>query len=103
MIDAVDQAIEVLNRINETDPSVLPRLISHRVSCNLDLAKDKTVQVGKVTGQILTYYEVGLLGIINGLFGIQEDGFGYITCNLDDYGTIINFTRHEVNNGNPDS
>jgi hypothetical protein len=94
MPDHIDEAIAVLNRIHKSDPSVLPALIFHRVPCNQTLADDPTVQVGK-TGQEDVEWEVGLLGIINGLFGIQEDGFGYIAANFDK-GMILNFTRHEV-------
>jgi hypothetical protein len=36
--------------------------------------------------------EVGLLGIINGLFGIDEGGRGYISANYDK-GALVNFQR----------
>jgi len=69
-----------LNQINELDPTVLPLLIGHRVPCNQALADHPTVQVGK-NGK---GYEVGLLGILNGFFGIKEDGYGYIAARYSD-------------------
>lgn len=89
--DAVDQAIEVLNRIHAADPTVLPALIEHRVTCNEAVADDPTVQVGlRPDGTA----EVGLLGIINGLFGANERGWGYIGAVWShDGGTLRGFER----------
>lgn len=70
----VEQAIGRLNEINEMDPTVLPALINFRVPCNQALADHPTVQVGH--GQ--DGYEVGLLGILNGIFGADERGWGHI-------------------------
>ena len=72
------EAIDVLNRIHAADPTVLPALIDHRVECNRALADDPTVQVGVIPGmETMTTpgfdrYNVGLLGIINGIFGIRS-------------------------------
>ena len=89
-----DEAIDVLNRIHEADPSVLPALIGYRVPCNQELAKDPTVQVGAPPGSPGGPYEVGLLGIINGLFGVDEQSWGFIAmvCAKDD-GRLIRFER----------
>ena len=84
----VDQAIEVLNRIHEKDPRVMLTLISARVICNQELADDETVQV-KSTSE---HYLVGLLGILNGIFGIREDGKGYIVANFEE-GRLLSFSR----------
>jgi hypothetical protein len=73
------EAVTVLNRIHATDPTVLPRLIERRVACNRALAADPTVQVGNGT----TDYEVGILGILNGVFGIGNDGLGHIAAHYD--------------------
>lgn len=79
---AINQAIEVLNRINEKDPVALRALIDHRVPCNQALSDDETVQVGVINGG----YEVGLLGVINGLFGVDtmHDNWGWIAAYLDE-------------------
>jgi hypothetical protein len=90
MSDAIDNAIEVLNRIHQSDPSVLPALIDYRVPCNETLADDPTVQVGS-HGDVPT--AVGLLGIVNGLFGTMPTGSGWIAAAYDDDGTLTHFTR----------
>ena len=65
MTDPIDRAIEVLNRVHQADPTVLPALIEYRVPCNDAVADDPTVQV---RGGYDSPVTVGLLGIINGLF-----------------------------------
>ena len=35
--------------------------------------------------------KVGLIGILNGLFGIREDGMGSICCDMDNAGHIKSF------------
>lgn len=87
--EAIDQAVEVLNRIHKADPSVLDSLIRYRVPCNEELANDPTVQV-RVHHEVT---DVGILGIINGLFGVDENNWGYIYANFNGMGYLENFTR----------
>lgn len=70
-------AVDVLNRIHNADAAVLPALIGYRVPCNLALADDPTVQVRPrpaisnppaFNGRP---FEVGLLGILNGILGLR--------------------------------
>lgn len=89
--EAIDQAIEVLNRIHQADSRVLPALIAHRVTCNNWVAADPTVQVGVVDLDGDVMFEVGLLGIINGLFGVDENKYGYIAAFTDENGEITHF------------
>jgi hypothetical protein len=80
--EAADAAIEVLNRIHKADPTVLPALMAYRVPCNETICDDPTVQVRKNDNGD---WEVGLLGIINGIFGIVEGKeHGYIAAYYDD-------------------
>ena len=84
----LEHTILVLNQINELDCTVLPDLIGYRTSCNQALAEHPTVQVGlwhenQPFGEA-NGYEVGLLGILNGLFGVKEDGYGYIAARFSD-------------------
>lgn len=90
---SVDHAIGVLNRIHKADSSVLNALINYRVPCNEELADDPTVQVGKRNPG--PGMEVGLLGIINGIFGVQKDNTGYIAAVADGNGMLIRFERNE--------
>lgn len=94
----VDEAIEVLNRIHAADPTVLPSLIETRVWCNDALADDPTVQVVEESDDcdpVHVGYRVGLLGVLNGIFGCdQETGFGYIYAHYeDDHHTLTGFGR----------
>jgi hypothetical protein len=89
-------AVAVLNRIHAADPTVLMALISHRVPCNGALADDPTVQVGPLPKDAPVRngreWEVGLLGIVNGLFGTRSrNGPGFIGAVADDDGKLIEF------------
>lgn len=98
VLDSAQHFVDVLNRVHESDPTVLPALIAHRVPCNNILAKDPTVQVGLIpsNGTDTIYadvdrYEVGLLGILNGITGVNAWHYGYIAAVYDDAGTLVRF------------
>ena len=76
------RAVALLNEINELDPSILPALIKQRVTCNAKLAEHPTVQVG-IKKDEDGVFEVGLLGILNGIFGVKSDDWGYIEAHFD--------------------
>ena len=77
---SVQEAVEYLNSALELDQDAISKLVGFRVHCNNDLADHPTVQVGpSETGG----YEVGLLGIINGIFGADEKDWGYIGAEVD--------------------
>lgn len=78
---AAGPAIDVLNRIHAADPSVLPALIAQRVPCNDAVANDPSVQVMQAEDGTLS---VGLLGIVNGLFGVDAAGSGFIAAEYDE-------------------
>lgn len=89
---AVERAIEVLNRLHAADPTVLPALIAHRVPCNEAAADDPTVQVGHIDDDRTKGCEVGLLGIVNGLFGVQgPKAVGFICAHYDDDHELTHF------------
>lgn len=88
-MSTVDQAVEILNRIHAADSTVLPALIEHRVACNEQLATDPTVQVRGRVGEA----EVGLLGIINGLFGVDDNSRGFIGAEYDTDHRLTGFVR----------
>jgi hypothetical protein len=96
---SVDHAIEVLNRIHQADPTVMPALIFQRVPCNETLADDKTVQVGLIRdpdNPDPRKYEVGILGILNGIFGVDDNGYGFIYANFDDQGNLVDFSSTPI-------
>lgn len=62
-------------------------LISQRVPVNVDLANHPTVQ----SFCHRHGFSVGLLGILNGLIGVNADGSGFLTAALDNDHNIIRF------------
>lgn len=95
---SLDEALAVLNRIHAADPRVMPLLLGTRVMCNEALADDPTVQVGcvrRTVDVVPGVWEVGFLGILNGIFGVDETGWGYIAAKFSDAGDLIEFVRRE--------
>ncbi len=62
---SVDDAVLLLNSALAADPDAMRTLINTRIPCNQVLAEHPTIQAGKTE----TGYDVGMLGVINGLFG----------------------------------
>lgn len=76
----VDEAIALLNEALALDPEAMSNLLLRaRVNCNKGLADHPTIQSGKDKGQ----NNVGLLGILNGMFGVDEDQCGAISAFID--------------------
>ena len=73
---AAADAVVVLNRILEADRTAVSELVRTRIRCNEKLADDPTVQVGKFSD----VYQVGLLGVVNGLFGVDAKSWGAIAA-----------------------
>lgn len=84
----VDDALAVLNRAVASDPEAISALLEQRVPCNKALADDPTIQVASKDGA----YHVGILGILNGIFGTDEDGWGPIAASMTD-GVVDGFER----------
>lgn len=87
----LDTAIEFINDLIELDRQAITALWLNRVPCNQALADHPTVQVGEENGQFV----VGLLGILNGLFGGDETGTGFIYFFIDpETGALLFAGRH---------
>ena len=83
----VDDLIAFLNQALETDPAAISTLFRRRVACNLAMADHPTIQVH-------SDFTVGPLGLLNGLFGIREDGYGHLTAMWgDSISRILYFER----------
>jgi len=87
----VEQAVEVLNRAYDVDPVAMQNLIRNRVICTEELAEDPTIQVGELVDGI---FEVGMLGIINGIFGADENSIGHIAAKTHG-GMLMGFMVYE--------
>jgi hypothetical protein len=75
------EVVELLNDALKTDPAAVKALVGQRVPCNKELAEHPTIQVLSVDeGQ----YKIGLLGFLNGMFGLTDAGRGAIEAIEDD-------------------
>ena len=72
MIDLrfAQRCVDLLNEMIEVDPGAVNELVNARVRCNDRLADHPSVQVG-ASGEA---YEVGLIGVLNGLCGAYDSG-----------------------------
>jgi len=84
----VEQAVEVLNRAHKADPVAMHNLINNRVLCSEELTEDPTIQVGQITPGLA---EVGMLGIINGIFGVNDENIGFIAAETTVDGMLLGF------------
>lgn len=87
----IDDAIATLNSALELDRGAISELVAQRVKCNLALADHPTVQVQSTQDD--SHALVGVLGLINGLFGVADDGSGPIAASIDGKGVISEFVR----------
>jgi len=71
----IDEVITYLNELITIDTLAMAALIANRVPCNYEMAIHPTVQVHTQHGG----YLVGLVGIINGMFGVDDNNWGPIT------------------------
>ena len=81
----------MLNQALEADPDAINELMNKSVEVNKALADHPTIQVGKWGGKL----RLRPLGLINGLFGVMEDGWGHIamTVELGEPDRIVEFKR----------
>ena len=67
----LDQVVAFLNELLRLDRDAVGKLLAARVPCNQAFADHPTVQVAKRGDGT---YDVGILGVLNGLFGVFEAG-----------------------------
>lgn len=88
--------INFMNEVLEKDPDAIKGLIEHRVGCNEDLMNHDTVQVlcdSNEEGKPINP-TVGLLGVLNGLIGKDEEtGWGFMAAEFDEDGNLHRFVR----------
>jgi hypothetical protein len=82
----LNDTVNFLNSILKIDQSAITSLFSMRIACNKDIADHPTVQVG-CEGN---YCQVGMIGILNGLFGKDRYGWGHISADYEN-GKIVRF------------
>ena len=76
MIDEklAEKIVDFLNELMLDDKDAVQALFDSRVQCNKALANHPTVQVLNDNGK----YSVSILGILNGIVGSRENGWGAI-------------------------
>jgi hypothetical protein len=72
-----DEVIGFLNHLLFFDRAAIEALVENRIPCNEALADHPSVQVCDLEQGSP---KVGLLGILNGLCGTREDGWGFIAA-----------------------
>lgn len=80
--------VALLNEALELDPVAISALCVHRVPCQIGLAMHPKIQVLQIGAQSLAQYEVGMIGILNGLSGVDATGKGAIAAEFDDKETF---------------
>jgi hypothetical protein len=86
----IDDVIHILNDMVRLDPEAAHQLVETRYLCNNDLADHPTIQVMGNEGKPV----VGFLGVLNGIFGADDRGIGYIRAVFDDdTGKLTGFYR----------
>ena len=88
-IELAQSLINYLNELVKLDRDAVHTLIETRICCNQELSDHPTVQVSKPKDSEIC--SVGLLGILNGFVGVDDQQWGYIAANFDDDGRLTGF------------
>jgi len=87
----IEDTIMFLNSLLRIDRAAVSQLVGHRVPCNDRMANHPSVQVQADPGG--KNPSVGFLGVLNGMFGIDEEGWGQIAMEIADDGNILYFFK----------
>lgn len=100
---SIQDVINLLNDIHLKDPDAANDLLNARVRCNEEIANHSDIQVGEDEEG---FPVVGILGILNGLFGVDERGRGAIcvkgagaTGRIDCFDWFPNYSGRKVDEG----
>ena len=78
----------LLNEMLDIDPVSTKALIKHRVVCNHKMKKHYDLQINVDDPN---FPKIGLLGVLNGLFGKSPKGNGFIVAKISEGGQYLNF------------
>ncbi len=88
----IAHVLNVLNEALRADPKGMAALIEARVPCNKKLSRHPTIQVLQTDADDPNKgYIFGVLGLLNGLFGMDHGGMGCIAAKFDDDGNLLQF------------
>jgi len=88
-----EAAVEFLNKWLKEDPNAVNKLFATRIHCNTQTASHSTIQVRDYAhpSDDVKTPNVGVLGFLNGMFGVTPSGFGYISARRNLNGNIEEF------------
>lgn len=86
---SVQDVIDLLNELNRMDGDVVSALVNTRYRCNDAVVRHPTVQVDSSEGSP----RLGFVGLLNGLFGVDEGGYGPLTAVMDARNKVVRFQR----------
>lgn len=107
----IDDVVALLNEAFKLSPKTMTALVEHRVPCTEDLASHPTIQVALAIDANCEKFKCefkqpvcGMLGILNGLFGLNEIGRGAIEAVYEEGQVLIGFRnghseRPEISHG----
>ncbi len=92
----IQDVVDLLNRAAKKDLVAMRTLIETRVPCNKVLGDDPTIQVTESFEGGSRGFSVGVLGILNGIFGTDDKGWGTIAAI---FGVVCEKCGNEATNG----
>ena len=99
---SIDDTIAYLNELRHLDAEAMDDLIGYRAPCNDALRDHPTARVLGI-GPTGKSPRIGMLGLLNGLFGPRADGLGEISAVFDKKSKLVRFERTLGIVGNPET
>jgi hypothetical protein len=76
---SIEDAIAYLNELLALDAKAMGAMIGSGMPCN-DALRDHPTALVLATGPTGSNARIGILGLLNGLFGVRDDGLGEISA-----------------------
>jgi hypothetical protein len=98
---SIEDAIAYLNELLDLDAKAMGAMIGSGVPCN-DALRDHPTALVLATGPTGSNARIGILGLLNGLFGVRDDGLGEISAVFES-DKLVRFERTPRNVDNPET
>ena len=92
--DLLSIALRVLNKAYTADPAAIHSIVNLRVPCNQILADHPTIQVGVNQFGSNESFDVGLVGILNGIIEAATGQRIAVAISNDGEGTVSGFIAY---------
>lgn len=105
----INRTIALLNELVDTDREAVTVLVNRCTPCNSMVAQHPTIQVGERSFDSIRKWKsdkdycVGVLGVLNGLFGVDHRGYGPIAAVTNRRGEVVRFQRSDIKDGGVNS